>query len=225
MSPAELDSLDGATTFGRFDDAPSDPAPQAPTDGVVLRIEQDVPLYDSPSGRPFARLPAVQLDNPTWVPMIEERGQWARVLLPSRPNGATGWLRTGEGAPVHKAKSPYFVDVDLDAYRLQVHEGDQVIGEWTVGIGKPGAPTPRGRTFIMASIEEKVTRFSPIILPLGAHSDTFDTYGGGPGTVALHGWPNADVFGTESSDGCVRVPDEALRMLTSLPLGTVVRVR
>ena len=77
----------------------------------------------------------------------------------------------------------------------------------------------------MASIEETVTRFSPIILPLGAHSETFNSYGGGPGTVALHGWPNASVFGKDASDGCVRVPDEALRMLSSLPLGTVVRLR
>lgn len=224
-SPVDLEGLAEATTFGELDAAPPDPEPQASTDGVVLRIKEDVAVHEAPEGRAFARLPATQLENPTWVPVIDETDDWAQVLLPSRPNGSTGWVRTGSEQPVSKARSPYLVDVDLDAHRMQILEDDQVIGEWAVGSGKPETPTPRGRTFIMAAIEETVTRFSPIILPLGSHSDTFDTYGGGPGTVALHGWPNADVFGTDTSDGCIRVPDEALRKLTSLPLGTVVRVR
>jgi lipoprotein-anchoring transpeptidase ErfK/SrfK len=63
-----------------------------------------------------------------------------------------------------------------------------------------------------------------VILPLGTHSDTLDTYGGGPGTVALHTWPDASVFGTAASHGCIRVPPDALDQLTQVPLGTLVLI-
>ena len=62
-------------------------------------------------------------------------------------------------------------------------------------------------------------------LPLGTHSETFNSYGGGPGTVALHGWPDPAVFGRADSDGCVRVPTDALHLLSTLPLGTLVVLR
>ncbi|MBB5154123.1 L,D-transpeptidase [Saccharopolyspora phatthalungensis] len=223
MARADLGMQAPATTFADFPKAPQDPAPNAETDGVVLHVKQDIAVYETPNGAVFARLPATQLDNPTWVPVIAERGRWAQVLLPSRPNGASGWVRTD--GQVERARSPYDVDVDIDARRLRVRKDGAAIGEWVVGVGAPDSPTPRGRTFIMAAIEETVTRFSPIILPLGVHSETFSTYGGGPGTVALHGWPDPSVFGQASSDGCVRVPNDALRLLTTLPLGTLVHLR
>lgn len=223
IAQADLGMQASATTFANFPKAPQDPAPNAETEGVVLHIKRDVAVYEAPDGAVFAKLPATQLENPTWVPVIAERGPWAQVLLPSRPNGATGWVRTD--GQVERARTPYVVDVDVGARRLAVRKDGSAIGEWVVGVGAPDSPTPRGRTFIMAAIEETVTKFSPIILPLGAHSDTFSTYGGGPGTVALHGWPDPAVFGQASSDGCVRVPDDALRLLTTLPLGTLVHLR
>ncbi|WP_228717476.1 L,D-transpeptidase [Allosaccharopolyspora coralli] len=216
--------LPEATTFGDLSEAPADPAPQQPTDGTVLRVHDELALYDAPDGEPFARLPATQLENPTWVPVVETRGQWSRVLLPSRPTGATGWVRPEPGQ-AEPARSPYEVEVDVDAMRMVVRESGREIGSWTVGVGGEGTPTPRGRTYMMAAIEETVTTFSPVILPLGTHSQTLTSYGGGPGTVALHGWPDSSVFGTASSDGCVRVPDDALDLLTTLPLGTLVLLR
>ncbi|NYH80409.1 lipoprotein-anchoring transpeptidase ErfK/SrfK [Actinopolyspora biskrensis] len=220
----DLSALPDATTFGTTPDAPSDPAPRKGTDGVVLRVEQDTAVYDSVRGKAIARLPADQFKSPTWVPIVAERGDWARVLLPSRPNGSTGWVRS-ESDKVHKARSRHVVNVDVDARRLVVLENGREIGSWEVGVGKEASPTPKGRTFILASIRETVNDYSPIVLPLGTHSETFTTYGGGPGTVALHGWPDPSVFGSASSDGCVRVPADALSLLRSLPLGTLVRLR
>ena len=96
--------------------------------------------------------------------------------------------------------------------------------ELVVAIGEPGTPTPTGRTFVLGSVVDEAQSFSPVILPLGSHSDTLDTYGGGPGTVALHGWPDASVFGGAVSHGCIRVPADALDRLRQVPLGTLVRV-
>lgn len=214
--------LPEATTFGNIAGAPPDPAPQASTGGTVLHVQHDLGVYNAPGGTVFARLPAMELSSPTWVPVIAQQGQWAHVLLPSRPNNSTGWVRIDDPAGVELAKTPYEVDVNIAARRLVLRKDGRQVDKWTVAVGKPSSPTPRGRTFIMASIKETVTNFSPIILPLGTHSQTFDTYGGGPGTVALHGWPDPSVFGHAASDGCVRVPADALRQLMSLPLGTLV---
>ncbi len=63
-----------------------------------------------------------------------------------------------------------------------------------------------------------------MILPLGTHSPTLDSYGGGPGTVAIHTWPTDEGFGEAVSDGCIRVPADALDTLTEVPLGTLVTI-
>jgi len=56
------------------------------------------------------------------------------------------------------------------------------------------------------------------------HSNTLTTFGGGPGTVGLHGWPDPAVFGHAVSHGCVRVPTAALRTLSQVPLGSPVMI-
>ncbi len=59
-------------------------------------------------------------------------------------------------------------------------------------------------------------------MPLGFHSNTLTTFGGGPGTVGLHGWPKPSVFGRAVSHGCVRVPTTGLHVLSRVPLGSLV---
>jgi lipoprotein-anchoring transpeptidase ErfK/SrfK len=81
-----------------------------------------------------------------------------------------------------------------------------------------------GRTFLLASLAPVQPSYSPLILPLGTHSASLDTFGGGPGTVALHGWPDSSVFGRGISHGCVRVPAAALGVLSRVPLGTPVMI-
>jgi lipoprotein-anchoring transpeptidase ErfK/SrfK len=212
--------LVAATTEARLPRAPRDPAPQATTDGDVVRPLGTLRVFDQPGGRAFAKVPPKQFQE-TWLPVIDRRNGWVRVLLPSRPNGATGWLRE---ARVETRRSPYEVRVHLGSRTLELfYQGDQV-GTWTVAIGKPGTPTPTGRTFVLGSVVDDSQSYSPVILPLGSHSDTLDTYGGGPGTVALHGWPDASVFGSAVSHGCIRVPADALERLRQVPLGTLVRV-
>lgn len=219
---ATFEALPEATTFARVDGLPAD-GDTSPTSGQVLRATKAVPVYDRPDGRPVARLPATQLGSPTWVPEIARRDDWSRVLLPNRPNRSSGWVFTGSG-DFERAENDFLVTVDLASFRLEVTEKGRSRGTWTVGTGKPEYPTPAGRTYIMASLKETVTTFSPHILPLGAHSDSHETFGGGPGTVALHGWPDASPFGVASSDGCIRVPDDALDLLLTLPLATLVIV-
>ena len=179
--------------------------------------------YARPGGPPVAALPVTELKSPTWVPVVQSQPGWDRVLLPTRPNHSTGWVYLGGGG-IQTAYSAYQVKIVLATRRLTVLNAGHDLGSWTVAIGAPRTPTPAGRTFLLASLAPPQPAYSPLILPLGLHSDSLSTFGGGPGTVALHGWPDPAVFGRAISHGCVRVPATALRVLSRIPLGSPVMI-
>ncbi len=214
----DLTQLVASTTKAKLPKAPQDTDPTATTDGDVVHPRRPLPVYAAPGRRPFAKITPKQM-NDTWLPVIGRKGGWSQVLLPSRPNGGTGWLKT---AQLDTRRTPYLVRVHVGSRRLELLRDGDVVGSWSVAVGAPDTPTPVGRTFVLGSIVDDGQSYSPLILPLGSHSDTLDTYGGGPGTVALHGWPDASVFGQAVSHGCVRVPADALDQLSQVPLGTLV---
>ncbi|HEY0935842.1 MAG TPA: L,D-transpeptidase [Trebonia sp.] len=223
VSAAQLARLPTATTYGTMPTAPVDPAPFAPETGIVLHPETTRVVYTRPGGPPLAALPATQLGSPTWVPVVQSQPGWDRVLLPARPNRSTGWIYLG-GEGLQTAYSSYQVLINLAARRLTILDAGHRLGSWAVADGTASTPTPTGRTFLLASLAPRHPTYSPLILPLGAHSDTLTTYGGGPGTVGLHGWPDPAVFGHADSHGCVRVPSAALRTLSRIPLGSPVMI-
>ncbi len=210
-----------ATTFTTLKGLPADTA--AAADGTVAHPVQALPVSATPGGPPVATLPDEELGGPTWVPVVQVRPGWQRVLLPSRPNGATGWI-TDEQSKVRTAHSPYSIEVDTSARRLTLLRSGRPLGVWTVAVGAAKTPTPPGRTFVLASLAPAKPTYSPLILPVGAHSESLDTFGGGPGTVAFHGWPQKSVFGRAVTHACVRVPADALRQLSRVPLGTPVAI-
>jgi len=223
VSAAELARLPRATTYASIPAAPGDPAPFALTSGLVVHPLAPQTLYSGPGKAPVAVLPPTELGAPTWVPVVQSSPGWERVLLPSRPNRATGWIYTG-GAQLDTRRSAYLVRINVGARKLSILNGGRLLGTWTAAVGAPATPTPTGRTFLLALLAPPHPTYSPLILPLGFHSDTLDTYGGGPGTVGVHGWPNPSVFGRAVSHGCVRVPAAALHALSLVPLGSLVLI-
>jgi lipoprotein-anchoring transpeptidase ErfK/SrfK len=219
-APVDLTALPESTTHTTIEEAPPDPGSAVPGDGAVVHPREPVPVFAAPGSSPIARIGPRQIGD-TWLPVIAEEPGWVRVLLPSRPNGSTGWLAADA---LDRARTPYLIRVHLRSLSMELLNNSRLLGEWTIGIGKKSAPTPVGRTFLLGSFSDRKQNYSPVILPLGAHSPTLDAFGGGPGTVAIHTWPTSDVFGTRSSDGCIRVPSDALDQLTEVPLGTLVLV-
>ncbi|WP_243719781.1 L,D-transpeptidase [Actinomadura sp. KC06] len=213
--------LPQATTYTTINDLPADDAPAAALDGTVVHPSETAPVSAQPGAPAVAELPATQLKGDTWVPVVETRPGWRRVLLPSRPNGVTGWI-PDSGLKV--ARSAHVIKVDVSDRKLTLLNAGRKEGTWSVAVGAPKTPTPTGRTFVLASLAPPKPTYSPLILPVGSHSETLDTFGGGPGTVAFHGWPSASVFGKAITHGCVRVPPDALKRLAKAPLGTPVHV-
>jgi lipoprotein-anchoring transpeptidase ErfK/SrfK len=226
VSAAEFAKLTRATTFTSIPAAARDQDPFAVTDGVVMHPLTAQVVYLGPGEKPVAVLPDTELGGPTWVPVVASSPGWIQVLLPNRPDRSTGWIYDNGTSSTELVirVTPYLIHIEVGARKLTIYDSGVSLGTWTVAVGAPGTPTPTGRTFILALLAPPHPTYSPLIMPLGTHSNALSSFGGGPGTVGLHGWPDPAVFGNAVSNGCVRVPATALRILSKIPLGTLVLI-
>jgi hypothetical protein len=150
--------------------------------------------------------------------VIEQQPGWVRVLLPSKPNGSTGWVTD---MALDRAYAPYLIRVHLRFLTVELSKGGQRPGKWTVGIGKQSAPTPSGRTYLLGSISDTAQRHTPVIL--GAHSPALDSFGGGPGTVAIHTpGPQPMSLVLVPAMAASECHETRSTKLTQVPLGTLV---
>ncbi|HXE45954.1 MAG TPA: L,D-transpeptidase [Conexibacter sp.] len=152
------------------------------------------------------------------------RGAWLRVLLPVRPNGASGWIRTRR---VELRTNPYRVGVALHAHRLVVWRAGRVVLRTPIGVGRAVTPTPRGLAFVTVLLRQPDPHglYGPWAFGLSLYSPVLSSFGGGPGQVGIHGTNDPAGIGRDVSHGCIRLPNAAIeRLARTLPLGTPVRI-
>jgi len=177
--------------------------------------------------RPGAARPARRLDArvaPVLLVRARRPGRWLRVLLPLRPNGASGWIRARD---VVLRTDPYRVDVRLRAHRLLVRRGGRVVLRTAIGVGRAVTPTPRGLAYVTVLLRQPDPRglYGPWAFGLSLYSPVLSSFGGGPGQVGIHGTDAPAGIGRDVSHGCIRLPDAAIeRLARILPLGTPVRI-
>ncbi|MDQ3306353.1 MAG: L,D-transpeptidase [Actinomycetota bacterium] len=185
-----------------------------------------VEVFDAPD----APAPRLSLSNPTdnGGPRVflvkERRGGWLNVALPVRPNGSTGWVREGD---VTLSSTPYRVTVDLAGHQITVWEGDQVIVDEPVGVGKKDAPTPGGDYYLAELLQppDPTTVYGPYAFGLSGFSDVFTNFAGGEGVIGIHGNNDPSTLGTDVSSGCIRMSNDGItRLAQLLPLGTPVTI-
>lgn len=152
------------------------------------------------------------------------RGAWTQVLLPDRPNGSTGWVRT---ADVSFSAVPYELRIDLSRRQLTLLKAGRRVLRAPVAIGAPSTPTPPGFTYVTDRIEPTKAHgpFGEFVFALAHHSAVLTEFGGGDGQVAIHGTNDRSSLGRNVSHGCIRVSNETMRRLRPLiQLGTPVRI-
>jgi lipoprotein-anchoring transpeptidase ErfK/SrfK len=147
---------------------------------------------------------------------------WMEVYLPTRPNGATGFVKV---ADLKVQQTPIHVQIEQAARRLTVWDGDRLVYTTPVAIGTEKSPTPVG-TFYMQGIARLANAsgpYGPFILALSAHSDVYMTFAGGDGLVGIHGTNQPSLIGSAVSHGCIRVNNDAIRHLADVvPVGAPV---
>ena len=153
--------------------------------------------------------------------------QWLKVLLPIRPDGATGWISRDN---VVLLSTKYWIVVDKRTRQVRVYRGGRLEITFPAVIGKPATPTPDG----LAAIYEKDPQSDPNgfigswALPLTILSHVLYNFGGGPGRVAIHGRGGAslnDPLGSARSHGCIRLDNASAQWLADhVPQGTPVQI-
>jgi lipoprotein-anchoring transpeptidase ErfK/SrfK len=198
---------------------------------AVARPEVGVlDLFDAPGGSPvsFELAPV----NPWYfggelallVTSGRENDTWLQVSVTSRPNGSTAWIRAADVViRTHRVHA----EIARGARRLRVWDGDQLLAETAVVVGKPSTPTPLGRFYVNARIEHTNAggAYGPWILSLSGFSEVLDTFDGGLPELAIHGTNQPGLIGQARSNGCIRIPNDVIRALADLvPLGTPVDI-
>lgn len=202
-------------------------ASQPRSEGLVAYASWPVAVYESPD-TPDVLMTVEDttiLGTPTVLGIVTPPSDgWMEVMLPIRPNGTTGWIKT-RSVDVYVADTE--IIVDLDSRRLSyLVDGVEVLGT-TVGIGSRYNPTPTGEFFVTdnVTLSNPSSPWGPHALGLSARSDAVTEYNGGDGIIGIHGTNNPSSIGSNISLGCVRLPNEMITILHELvPIGTRVTI-
>lgn len=149
---------------------------------------------------------------------------WVNASLPTRPNGATGWIRRSE---VSLSETPYWISIELSTHRLTVFRDQTIVARDTVAVGSARTPTPTGRFFITALLQapRPDTIYGPYAFALSGFSPTLTSFNGGDGELGIHGNNDPRALGNDVTHGCIRVSNAIIRSLVGLvPLGLPVEV-
>jgi lipoprotein-anchoring transpeptidase ErfK/SrfK len=213
------------------------PAPQA---GVVpaktmvaAALGRFVNVFDSPS----AKKAAVVMDNRKnfsgrHVFVVIGKGEaaqgqagWLKVLVPIRPNGRTGWVKTSE---VGVFEHDWAIVVRKSAFTLEVYKAGQLVQTEKVAIGQDKYPTPTGMFFTreLARPANAKGAYGPYAFGLSAYSNVLTRFGRGDGQIGIHGTNQPAAIGSKASHGCIRLPNTAITKLAkTLPQGVPVDIR
>jgi hypothetical protein len=148
---------------------------------------------------------------------------WLDVLLPGRPNGASGWIAQ-QGT--RTASTPWSLRVRLGLRRVSAYREGVLVRSFEAVVGKPSTPTPTGRFFVEEAVQMRAGEpGGPIALTLSARSDVLQEFEGGPGQIGIHGRDNlGGHLGSAESHGCVRLATSSIEWLAER-IGPGVPVR
>jgi lipoprotein-anchoring transpeptidase ErfK/SrfK len=203
--------------------APS-PGPDFPAYAATVTGDR-IAVRNGPAGRETS-----VLDNPlpSGAPLtfllVQDQGEWLEVLLPVRPNGSTGWIRSAE---VLVEGVPFRLDVRTADHALDLYEGDRLVRTYPIGIGKQDTPTPGGTFFLKELLQPPDANgtYGPYAYGLSGFSTTLETFAGADAVIGLHGTDDPGSIGKDVSSGCIRLHNADITELAQLlPLGTPVRI-
>jgi hypothetical protein len=201
------------------------PPTEVPASSDLASPKGEIPAYDAPGGTEIAKV-GFWYGYRMTMPIIEERGDWLRVMMPERPNGLTAWVQAGQ---VTRSTSPWRMVIDLSETRVSVYKDGYEAWRAPVGIGKDQTRTPTGSFFVAVIEKPGPPGYGPIVLDLNAHSEDIQSWdGSGDAIIAFHGPFGAEDLiragGGKISNGCIRMlPEDQLKM-DGITLGTPVDI-
>ncbi|HXY95080.1 MAG TPA: L,D-transpeptidase [Acidimicrobiia bacterium] len=188
----------------------------------------DIQVYPAPdpNAAPTATL-SQKTDYllPRTLLAFDQWQDWLHVYLPTRPNDSTGWVKMSDVDVSNPLE--WQIRVSLADHHLWLFHNGAIDFETDVAIGTQQYPTPTGTFYITDPVDLHKTPnlgYGVFALGLSGHSDVLTEFGGGDGQIAIHGDNNPGDMGKDVSHGCVRVTNDAIERLSTLPLGTPVEI-
>ena len=176
-------------------------------DGAIVRSRPRGHIAGTVPGR-------TPLGTATWLWAVKTSpdGRWARVILPWRPNGRTGWISLRGRRTV---TSRFWVEADVSRRRVNLMRGSGVLHSFVAAVGAPGSPTPVGRFSVTDPIAtgDPGGPFGWYAFGLSGHQPNLRVGWSGGDQLAIHGTNAPSTLGTAASAGCLRVSATALGIL------------
>lgn len=203
------------------------PTTAFPVAGELVRstVARTAPRPDAPIA---ARMPRFRPDAQFAIvlALTARRGVdgdwWYRVSLPGRPNGNRGWI-PADAAALHPVTNRIVVHRAARQLEVRRVRDAKVLLRTMVAVGRPGAETPLGRDFYVASAFVPTDPFyGSFALETSAYARVTDwpTH-----VVGIHGTNQPELLGQAVSHGCIRVANGVARRLRRLaPLGTPIDI-
>ena len=226
--PTPPTSLAPLVTTDVKSDTVAEPDPWVVTVATARSTVTVPAMFDAPAGE------RVQFDDPVSNPtyfgtelallVLDRQEEWLQVQLPVRPNGTTAWVHQQQFT---LSTHSFHAEVQLTKHRLRVWDGEDLLVDTSAVVGTNATPTPLGRFYVndLVPAENPAGSYGPWILSLSAHSEVLDTFIDGRPVIAIHGTNRTDLLGTDSSNGCIRIPNDLVSLLAeTVPLGTPVDI-
>lgn len=193
---------------------------------VVTASGASVDVYTSPTDpQPSSTLSNPNENGAPRVFLVQAKmPDWWQVLLPTEPNGSTGWVKADQ---VTASQTPYRIVIARGDHKLRLFSNDQMIAEETVAIGTADAPTPGGRFYLMELLQPSNPNgpYGPYAFGLNGFSTSLDSFGGRDPVIGIHGTNDPSSLGRDVSHGCIRLSNDAInRLAQTVPLGTPVEI-
>ncbi len=217
IAPAAAAPVPFASQYGTVTDQPVT---------VATSTVASLPVYASPgAASPTQYLPQHNnLGAPLVMLAVASEGIWIETYLPERPNEATGWVPAGD---VTLSLDPYAIVVSLGERLLTLYKAGAAVFSTPVAPGEPSSPTPQGYFYVaeVIRVTDSGSPYGPYALGTSAFSNTYYSFDGGPGQIAIHGTNEPWLIGGYASHGCVRLPNAAITTVaTQVPAGTPVDI-
>ena len=194
-------------------------------DSLVATAQRSTVKAVSPDGtRTWTMRNPNKLGAPLVFLVIGQRSGGWLVRIPARPNGSTGWIKSSD---VTVALTEWSLRISLSHHRLSVYKQGALKRTITVGLGRPSAPTPRGKFYLTELLQAANPNgaYGPYAYGLSAFSSTFTEFEGGPGQIGMHGTNQPSSIGRNVSHGCIRMSVTNITWLAHrVPAGTPITI-